>query len=146
NRPVSFTLWSSNTRHGDALGDLIREKAEDLHAHSPLVTVIRYGKRSIDTKIPVRLVTEFTEVGTLEIWCESQISEHRWRLQFQLRGAVPSVRSSRAPAVPTSQSAAVVDESALERALELIGEVFDTERQVRPSPVDLVGRLEEALN
>ena len=33
----------------------------------------------------MRLSAAFTEVGTLELWCESQVSEHRWRLQFQLR-------------------------------------------------------------
>jgi hypothetical protein len=36
--------------------------------------------------LPVRLSVTFTEVGTLELWCVSQASNHRWRLQFQLRG------------------------------------------------------------
>jgi hypothetical protein len=33
----------------------------------------------------VRLTVLFTEVGTLELWCESKTTEHRWRLQFNLR-------------------------------------------------------------
>ena len=28
-----------------------------------------------------------TEIGTLESWCDSKVSENRWRLQFQLRKA-----------------------------------------------------------
>src|SRR5262249_41613515 len=27
-----------------------------------------------------------TEVGILELWCISQVSDHRWRLHFQVRG------------------------------------------------------------
>lgn len=147
NRPVGFTLWSSTSRQGDALGDIITAKEDELHAHSPLVTVIRFGKRSNTANIPVKLVTEFTEVGTLEIWCQSQISEHRWRLQFQLRSA-PQVRAMRKDALPVSESATVVEEGAIEKARELILAVFDAAGSVQPavSPVELVSKLEEALS
>ena len=58
---------------------------DDAHEHAPLVTVLRYGRKSRQVELPVRLSVAFTEVGTLELWCESQASEHRWRLQFQVR-------------------------------------------------------------
>jgi hypothetical protein len=32
----------------------------------------------------VKLGARLTEIGTLETWCESKISENRWRLQFEL--------------------------------------------------------------
>ena len=38
--------------------------------------------------MPVKLGAKLTEVGTLEIWADSKESEHRWRLQFELRKAV----------------------------------------------------------
>lgn len=156
NLPVSFTLWSSTSRQGDQLGDVIQAKTEDLHSHSPLVTVIRYGKRSNTTNVPVKLVTEFTEVGTLEIWCESQISEHRWRLQFQLRNAAPQIRAMRKDALPpTSESGHIIEEVTLEKAQTAIAQVFSTiddsssmgqACRLNANPVELMGRLEEVLS
>ena len=84
NRPVSFTLYSSRTRH-DAHGEVAELDEANLHRHPPLVTLLRYGKRR-DVYLTIRLRACFTEVGTLELWCESQQTPHRWRLQFDLRG------------------------------------------------------------
>jgi molecular chaperone DnaK (HSP70) len=86
NRPVSFTLYSSTTR-SDAHGDVVVLDEDEAHRHAPLITVLRYGKKSRHAELSVRLTASFTEVGTLELWCESLKTEHRWRLQFQLRGA-----------------------------------------------------------
>ena len=51
----------------------------------PLVTALRYGKRSRRVPLRVRLRIVFTETGTLELWCESTGTDHRWRLAFGLR-------------------------------------------------------------
>src|SRR5207244_6354858 len=88
NRPVSFTLYSSTTGH-DAHGDVVTLDEEEVHRHAPLITVLRYGKKSRQVELAVQLTASFTEVGTLELWCESLKTDHRWRLQFQLRGAEP---------------------------------------------------------
>jgi hypothetical protein len=56
-----------------------------LHGHAPLHAVIRFGKKAEERLIPVKLGARLTELGTLETWCESKISENRWRLQFELR-------------------------------------------------------------
>ena len=94
NRPISFPLYSSTTR-SDTAGSLVSLRAdEDTHEHAPLVTVLRYGRKSRQVDLPVRLSAAFTEVGTLELWCESQVSEHRWRLQFQLREQAPGFEAS----------------------------------------------------
>ena len=85
NRPVSFTLYSSTVRH-DAHGDLADLDPVQMHRHAPLVTLLRYGKKLQELELAVRLAVSFTEVGTLELWCESLNSPHRWRLQFELRG------------------------------------------------------------
>ncbi|MBL8148648.1 MAG: Hsp70 family protein [Blastocatellia bacterium] len=142
NLPVLFSLWSSITRHGDKFGDLIKVESDQLHAHSPLETVIRFGKRTNTTEVPVRLVADFTTVGTLELWCESQISEHKWRLQFQLRKAAPEIKQHK-KILPSLQHSTVVDQENLDQALLLINEVFDGSKI--SSPVDLVNRLEEVL-
>jgi hypothetical protein len=86
NRPVSFSLYSSIVR-SDRAGDLVSlSPGDDVREHAPLVTVLRYGRKSRQVELPVRLMIAYTELGTLELWCESQVSEHRWRLQFELRG------------------------------------------------------------
>ena len=87
NRPVSFRLYSSLSRTGDKLGDVLEFSADDseLHMHAPLNAVIRYGKKAEERLIPVKLGARLTEIGTLETWCESKIGDNRWRLQFELR-------------------------------------------------------------
>ena len=65
---------------------IVLESAEaaDLHLHAPLNAVIRFGKAG-ERLVPVKLRAHLTEVGTLEVWADSKISEHHWRLQFELR-------------------------------------------------------------
>ena len=71
----------------------------DLHLHAPLQAVIRFGKKAEERTVPVKLGVRLTEVGTLEIWAESRVSEHRWRLQFELRKAAQTQAPSRPAAV-----------------------------------------------
>ncbi len=85
NRPVSFKLYSSTTRKGDRLGDLV--DCQGLHSLPPLVTVLKYGKKGSHQEIPVSLRAVVTAIGTLELFCTSLKGPHRWRLQFDLRGA-----------------------------------------------------------
>ncbi len=121
NRPVSFRLYSSLTRADDKLGDLVDFPAgePELHTHAPLHAVIRFGKKAEERLIPVKLGARLTEIGTLETWCESKISDNRWRLQFELRKAPVSGQVS-----SERKAAAVVSEQALKSSLELIASVF----------------------
>ena len=74
--------------------------------HAPLNAVIRFGKKAEERLIPVKLGARLTEIGTLESWCESKISDNRWRLQFELRKAAAQQPAER-------KAAAVVSEQAL---------------------------------
>ncbi len=87
NQPVRFDLYSSSYRSGDQAGDII-EIDQTMTALPPLQTIIQFGKKEVQTQIPVRIEATFTEMGTLTLWCRSQISNHRWQLQFQLRDAI----------------------------------------------------------
>ena len=140
NRPVRFTLYSSLLRTEDRLGDIVEfppeELGRDLHQHAPLEAVIRFGKKAEQRTVPVRLGALLTEVGTIEIWAESKISEHRWRLQFELRKPVMAEQARKA------RPAAVVGAESLELACELIRDCF--QRFTLP-PEALPGRLEQAL-
>src|ERR1700680_3398545 len=82
NKPVSFRLYSSLARAEDQLGETLPSSdTEQLHLHAPLNAAIRFGK-SGERMVPVKLRAPLTEVVTLEVWADSKISEHRWRLQF----------------------------------------------------------------
>jgi DNA-K related protein/Hsp70 protein len=144
NRPVSFTLYSSTTRH-DQHGDVVGLDETEAHRHAPLITVLRYGKKSREAELSVRLTVKFTEVGTLELWCESLKTDHRWRLQFQLRGA--GLEEEATESEPEETETVIPDES-IERAARLIRAVFGGARDIlseQVAPESLVGRLEAAL-
>ncbi len=127
NRPVSFTLYSSRTRH-DAHGEIVALDEENLHLHAPLVTLLRYGKKLRELYLTVRLRVSFTEVGTLELWCESRDTQHRWRLQFELRGEEPQAEqldSAKPQPVPRPSSAVTPSDATIESSVELIQRVFE---------------------
>ena len=140
NRAVAFRLYSSLVRTEDPLGTVVEFAASDpeLHTHAPLHAVIRFGKPSGERLVPVKVGVRLTEVGTLEIWCESKMSEHRWRLQFELRKA-------KAMEAPRRQPAAVVSDEAVERARGLILAVFSTKDKSPVMPEELPGKLEQTL-
>ncbi len=131
NKPVSFRLYSSLARVDDKVGDML-PTADDLHLHAPLNAVVRFGK-SGERLVPVKLRAHLTEVGTLEVWADSKISEHRWRLQFELRKTATA---------PGSKAAAVVSEAALVEAEGLLEKAF-TEGSIAPE--ELPGKLEQTL-
>jgi molecular chaperone DnaK (HSP70) len=141
NRPVSFRLYSSLTRTEDKLGSLIEFAADDpgLHRHAPLNAVIRFGKKAEERLIPVKLGARLTEVGTLETWCESKISDNRWNLQFELRKQAAAV----APA--ERKAAAVVSEEALKTTLELIPAVFSPSAKSPIPPEELPAKMEQTM-
>ncbi len=131
NKPVSFRLYSSLTRVDDQVSDMIPASA-DLHLHAPLNAVIRFGK-SGERLVPVKLRAHLTEVGTLEVWADSKISEHRWRLQFELR---------KTAAAHASKPAAVVSDEAMAQAEALLDATF---RAAGLAPEELPAKLEQAL-
>lgn len=154
NRPVSFTLYSTTTRH-DAQGTVVTFDEEEAHRHAPLITVLRYGKRSRYIELDVRLTAHFTEVGTLELWCEAPKTGHRWRLQFQLRGGgdAQAEEADEAQTVDTpeaqEESQIFVSEEAVQTAGKMIRAVFGGPRDLIEgealTPESLTGKLEGAI-
>jgi len=129
NRPVSFSLYSSRTRH-DAHGEVAAlDEADEanVHRHAPLVTLLRYGKKMRELYLIVRLRASFTEVGTLELWCESRDTPHRWRLQFELRGEEAQAQqldTAKAQPVPARSPAVATSDAGVESASQLIRRVL----------------------
>jgi molecular chaperone DnaK (HSP70) len=86
NQPVSFPLYASSTRMSDQPGQVLTLSSDEVMPLPAIRTVLRFGKKAGAVKIPVQVSARFTEMGTLELWCEARQTNHRWRLQFQLRG------------------------------------------------------------
>jgi len=145
NQPVTFTLYSAIARQ-DAHADVVTLRAEEVHRHAPLIAELRFGKKSRKVELPVQLSAHYSEVGTLEIWCESQTTEHRWRLQFQLRAALADGHSAAATPHPTQTK---IDEPALQQAERQIRAVFrgpSTHSSGEPlAPEELFAQLESTL-
>jgi hypothetical protein len=145
NQPAAFTLYSSTVRN-DPPDALVALSAEDeATRHAPLVTTFRYGKRSRRQPLAIQLAAVFTETGTLELWCESRVTDHRWRLAFNLRGLEADPLDENAPEPDEGPAAeVVVPAEALERAAAMIRDAFGPARQAA-SPQTLAGELENAL-
>ncbi len=139
NRPVQFRLYSSLVRTEDALGQVVEfdRNDPDLHQHAPLEAVIRFGKKTEERAVPVRLGARLTEVGTLEIWADSRISDHKWRLQFELRKAAAKQSAG------VVRPAAVISDASMAAARDLIANTFGAPYSVTPE--ELPSKLEAAL-
>ncbi len=148
NTPVAFRLYSSLSRTEDTVGQVVSfpsgtdmlDPASDPRLHAPLRAVIRFGKGG-ERLVPVTIGARLSEVGTLETWAESKVSDHRWRLQFQLRKTTDATGSA---AVSAVRSTAVVTAESLSNADALITQVFLKSTSTIP-PEQLPARLEQAL-
>ena len=113
NQPVVFSMFSSSFRSGDKSGDILNVD-DSLTALPPLKTVIKFGKKGESKQIPVKVEAEYTEMGTLAMWCRSCVSSHRWKLQFQLRE----------PQVGEAQDSEVYDDETVNNVRDLLTEAF----------------------
>jgi len=135
NRPVAFPLYTATDRSGERPGDVISVAPGELAALPPLRTVLRFGRKLQETALPVHIEVRLTEIGTLEIWCRSRTTDHRWRLEFRLRETVGETPS------PASDAALVVEPGRIEEAGRVLRGAFEAD----DDPVTLGRRLEAAL-
>jgi hypothetical protein len=141
NQPATFQLFSSYTRLGDQLGDLLELDEEEISVFPPIRTVLRYGKKSTAQTLPIQLRIHLTEVGTLELWCKSLHSPHLWQLQFDVRE-----QKSPGECAPLSDGE-TLDAALIERAREAVRLVFcqDPSKPAR-APEKLVRELMSVLD
>ncbi|MBI3784098.1 MAG: hsp70 family protein [Deltaproteobacteria bacterium] len=143
NRGVSFPLYASSTRLGDRAGELIQAQRDTLTELPPIRTVLRFGKKLTSRTLPVHVVSRLTELGTLEVWCKSLTTEHRWRLQFQLRDQ--STAAAGEDVAGTHEAETVVNDDNLAAANDALRNVFPQQGSGDADPVGLVRRLEETM-
>jgi molecular chaperone DnaK (HSP70) len=147
-QPVVFPLASSSVRPDDKPGALVAADRDSIRELPPLQSLMRVGRKARAERVPVSLAARVTEVGTIELWCQSRTDDRRWRLQIQLRGPAgqPAARST-----VTSEEAdrVIIEQSELDTAIAAIREAFESPATAASSetgPARLVKRLEELLD
>ena len=153
NQPVSFDLYSSSFRSGDRCGHLVA--VDDSLTRLPSIqTIIQYGKKGEHTTIPIGIEASYTEIGTLALWCHSRISDHRWKLQFQIReaGEAPNIgdsevfEASRVEAVHDSLRTAFLQPTCgpfLESLVKDVSRIIDRPRE--KWPLSLIRNMADVL-
>ncbi len=79
---ADFRFFGSNRRRADDIGVWLDPLPEDLEELPPLETTLTGSTGEV---IPVRLKSVLTELGTLELWCQSTDVAKNWRLEFRTR-------------------------------------------------------------
>lgn len=126
NIPVSFNLYTSQVRMADRKDDVINIDLKELQPLPAIHTILRMGKKqiadSLSENIPVRLNVALTAIGTLELWLQSQKTEHRWSLEFQLRNA--SGQENHVSALDSARNDEIFDASYLQPAQQYLRDLF----------------------
>jgi molecular chaperone DnaK (HSP70) len=96
--PVQFPLFTSTSDRVVSSGDIVTVTGY-LHPLPPIHTVLKSAEGKTG-HVPVHLRALLTEIGTLELWCVSDASEERWRLEFELRGTAGAAKDTVIESMP----------------------------------------------
>jgi len=148
NQPVSFQIFTSTDRIGDQPGDIVTLSPESVSMLPSITSVLRYGRRGTATRIPVRLAVRLNETGTLELWCESIQTEHRWLLQFDVRDTGAKDEEIEDVGIPTADGQyAGIDRQSVFNAQDIIRHTFSEAGASKNFPPEqLRKKLEAELN
>jgi molecular chaperone DnaK (HSP70) len=145
-QPVAFPLASSSVRPQDRPGDLVAADPDSILEMPPLQGLMRVGRKAKAEQVPVRLAARVTEVGTVELWCQSLTDDRRWRLQIQLRS--PTLGAARRlPVAGGETDHVIIEQSELDVAIEAVRTAFGPVTPPEESgPSRLIKRLETVLD
>ncbi len=82
--PAEFRFLGSNIRRNDTVGTIVEEWEGQIEELTPLTMTLEAPGKEGRT-VPVHLHSKVTEVGTLELWCNSRDNEKHWKLEFNVR-------------------------------------------------------------
>ena len=83
-QPVSFRFFRSNQRQTDQPGDLVTNWQDQLEESDPLNTTLS-AEGLDESYAAVKFESNITELGMFELWCRSVNTDHRWKLEFNVR-------------------------------------------------------------
>jgi molecular chaperone DnaK (HSP70) len=154
-QPVVFPLASSSVRADDKPGELVHADPDTIRELPPLQSLMRVSRKAKAERAPVSLAARVTEVGTIELWCQSRTDTRRWRLQIQLRGPAGHL-IPRGSVTGDESDHVVIEQSELDAATGAIRAAFDDRPPAAApqvpgatehiGPARLVKRLEEVLD
>jgi molecular chaperone DnaK (HSP70) len=85
--PAQFRFFSSAVRKEDRPGDVLtRWGPDELIETDPLEATLPAEDHDAGHYVPVRFQSRITELGMFELWCVSTQGDHRWKLEFNVRG------------------------------------------------------------
>lgn len=83
---AQFRFFSSGVRKDDGPGTMLtRWTDEELIETDSLSAMLPAATGAEDGYVPVRFRAAITELGMFELWCDSAISDERWKLEFSVR-------------------------------------------------------------
>lgn len=149
-QPVQFPLYATTADRVDKPGDVV-PVTDAFKPLPPLHTILRSGEenrlgssgnplagarsQAKVASVPVHLRSGLSELGTLELWCVSNLADERWRLEFDLRGAAARPGATVTESMPASFG----------QVRELVDRVFGpAARTVEPREVKRFGETLEA--
>jgi molecular chaperone DnaK (HSP70) len=173
-RPVSFPLASSSAPLGHDPGDLVELAADDeLYVElPPLYTVINFDRAQAAggqaQRVPVRVGGRLSELGTLQLFCETERARaeggagtaeggalgglapraersdqsrqrRRWDLEFSLRGVDAKQSAAAGPQVSVGDLALQVSSESAQRAADLVREALRQRRRAAAAPKEAEG-------
>ena len=84
--PVHFRFFSSASRTTDAPGQRLTSwRQDELEETDSLEAELSAAENADGGYVPVTIETRVTELGTLELWCASSVSDEKWKLEFSVR-------------------------------------------------------------
>jgi molecular chaperone DnaK (HSP70) len=147
-QPVLFPLASSSVRPDDRPGDLVAADPDSIRELPPLQSLMRVGRKAKAERVPVTLASRVTEVGTVELWCQSRTDDRRWRLQIQLRNA-PGQSPPRSMVTGEETDRVIIEQSEVDGATAAIRQAFGAPTaaaSAETGPARLVKKMEEMLD
>jgi hypothetical protein len=85
---VEFRFLGSTVRRDDTAGTVVENWEGQIEELAPVRTTLHPrddSSGSAGRVVPVHLHTKVTEVGQLELWCQSRDGRERWKLEYQVR-------------------------------------------------------------
>ena len=87
--PTEFRVFSSTVRPEDQVGERLADWRDDELLELPPVVAELPADATltgpVGALVPVRLRTELTEIGTIQLWCDHVGGEGSWKLEFDIR-------------------------------------------------------------
>ena len=84
--PAHFRFFSSAVRKEDRPGDVLSSWTDEEVSETDSMEATLTAAEGIDEDyVPVRFHSKITELGMFELWCVSEKTDQRWKLEFSVR-------------------------------------------------------------